>query len=214
LAHREFAIWNNWNFHGYHEDKAKLAVALFKLHGSVTWSFIDPEEHEEKIGDHVYQRLEGDVGLVPPEAGRNPLGRTTAIHYPYLSKSVPSHDIYDVAYNYFRSCLMSCKLCVAIGSSFRDEKVVEAIIESALIKTIEPTRKKRQKQGWKEIPIRHEGNKLKILTVAPEPDQVILQKILKDHPKNPPIEVIPFEGKFDKDTTPAIINSIKQFLSE
>lgn len=213
-AHREFARWDHWDFHGYHEDEAKLAVTLFKLHGSVTWSFIDLEEHEERIGDRLYRRLDGDVGLVPPEAGRNPLGRTTAIHYPYLSKSVPSHDIYDVAYNYFRSCLMFCKLCVAVGSSFRDEKVVEAIIESALMKTIEPTRKKRRKQGWKEIPIRHEGNKLKILTVAPEPDHFILQKMLKDHPKNPPIEVIPCEGKFDKDTTPAVMDSIKQLLAE
>jgi len=60
-----------------------------------------------------------------------------------------------------------------------------------------PTRKKRRKQGWKEIPIWHEGNKLKILTVSPEPDHFILQKMLKDHPKNPPIEVIPFECKFN-----------------
>lgn len=232
LGHREFASWNKWEFHGYDESPDQLTVVLFKMHGSVTWSFIPPNDHDEQVegidGGDEFDSSDVHVGLLAPGTGRDPLGRTTAVHYPYLTKSPPEHDIFSVPYTYFQSCLMNCKLCIAIGSSFRDESVMKTLIEGAMFrKGYALGRNKRGEPEWSKIGEgdladlpegllrdREETDNLRVLTVAPAPDHLILQRWIRDHPEHPPIEVIPLETPFEQSSTSIIVAKIKELIGD
>jgi len=227
LAHREFAHWDQWEFHGYNERPDDLTVTLFKMHGSVTWSFIptldDVAQVAEGIGDNEFERPADEVGLLPPGVGRDPLGRTTAVHYPYLSKALPEHELFSVPISYFRSCLMDCKLCVCIGSTFRDRDIFEAVVESAMYRKGFASKLNEQgEQEWIEpgeirLPGRlgsNETDDLRILTVAPDPDHQILRKKISAYPRELPVEVIPFEATFGEDSAGLIFEKIKELIGD
>ena len=227
VAHREFARWRDWDFHGYDEDQSKLTVPLFKLHGSVTWNFLDPTETEMPDAEEYLFGLsdeESEVGLLPPGVGRNPLGRSTAIHYPYLTKTLRAHPIFEIPDRYFLTCLLDCKLCVAIGSSFRDKQVVDTLVEAAMFRKCYSYRLAQDgtKQWFKlsdtDLPAtgysKHESADLRIITVAPEPDHLALEKRLRDYPEMPPIEVIPLNDGFSKESVGMIVELLKKSLNE
>ena len=226
LEHREFAHWEPWEFHGYDERSDELTVTLFKMHGSSTWSFIPKQDNVSEltpeISDNESDGLSDEIGLLPPGVGRDPLGRITAVHYPYLSKPAREHDMFWVPYSYFESCLQDCKLCVAIGSSFRDNEVFQAIVDGSMYRKGFGRRlKDNGETEWIEpgesgLPIglvRSKQDDLKILTVAPDPDHQILRKKINDHPRKLPIEVIPFEASFGEDSTRLIVDKITKLIS-
>lgn len=206
LRHREFATWDNWNLHGYDEDPDTLTVALFKLHGSTTWTFMDLHVEEIEVGGRVFRQLSGPVGLLAPGLGRDPRGRTTAIHYPYLTKDVAAHDIFNVPFAYFGSCLRNSKLCVAIGCSFRDERVVEAVATSTNTKGLELP------SGVKYAPMRETATPLEILVVAPSPDDARLAHALDAKYDELAVEVLSTDAKFDVSYVPQLLERIASLL--
>ena len=225
LGHREFASWDKWEFHGYDEDPDRLTVVLSKMHGSVTWTFVsgrdDESQLEGPLEEYGYDPGEDSVGLLPPGVGRDPMGRTTAIHYPYLSKPLPDYELITVPYNYFLSCLSGCKLCISIGSKFRDGRIIETLVEGAMVrKGYAYSTNQQGQKSWIDpkapelamLGTREDRDDLAIMTVAPAPDHLMLRKKISARPENPAINVIPVDSEFNSEAANGIMDKIQRMI--
>lgn len=93
---------------------SRKEVVLFKLHGSTSWfkretEFIKSEARIYAEGDPSFENL-----LIYPAKRKVALG-----------------DPYFTAYDYFQRTLENCRLCVAIGYSFRDYDALSRLHSAA-----------------------------------------------------------------------------------
>lgn len=116
LEHDTFereVIWNPSEFEHFRLREGAANIVLFKLHGSVDWIRVLNADKIIKTAA-MYDALDSD-------AYQNvliyPAGDKMAIGDPYLT-----------AYRYFSKCCESASVIVAIGYSFRDYNVLNALI--------------------------------------------------------------------------------------
>jgi hypothetical protein len=100
--------WNRYSFSQYTPPKDKLAIVLFKLHGSLSWH----REHGEII-DYA-KPLDYKPG-------------SSAVIYPTQTKEYPYEEPFKTAYRYFEDCLHNAKIAIVIGYSFRDPGLMSII---------------------------------------------------------------------------------------
>jgi hypothetical protein len=89
----------------------RTEVALFKLHGSVSWTRRDGSDRIEKTVS------------VP----RRRPGRTHVVLYPTRLDKAIDQEPFATAYQYFEEALGNARLAVFIGTSFRDAEVRKVI---------------------------------------------------------------------------------------
>ncbi|HEX78095.1 MAG TPA: hypothetical protein G4O03_06775 [Dehalococcoidia bacterium] len=98
-----------WSPLAYNNYKpAQAGVIFFKLHGSVDWL---------RTPTGAIQRVEGQR--------RDPGGMPTIIAYPSRFKREIHEEPFRTNYDYLIACLLHARVCAVIGSSFRDQEVVE-----------------------------------------------------------------------------------------
>lgn len=105
--------WSPERFSNFSPGPAgRVTVALFKLHGSVSWT--------QPSGS---KRIEKTVGV--PRRRR---GRDHVILYPTrLRKKEFREQPYATAFDYLEKALNRGKLAVCIGTSFRDAEIADAL---------------------------------------------------------------------------------------
>lgn len=103
--------WSSSNFEDIGVSKNAIPVALFKLHGSVSWTRTTSSSLPEKTLD------------VP----RRRQGREHVILYPTrLSKKI-DQEPFSTAYGYLKMSLANARLGLFVGTSFRDRELIDLI---------------------------------------------------------------------------------------
>ena len=106
------SFWESENF-----DKVTAApnspipIALFKLHGSVSWTRATGSDRVERT-------------LAVP---RGTAGRNHVLLYPTQAAKQTQVEPFKTAYAYLDQSLMRCKIAVFIGTSFRDKEILESL---------------------------------------------------------------------------------------
>lgn len=104
-------VWSRGKFDNYSPAANGTDIALFKLHGSVSWTRADGSD-----------RIEKTVSV--PRRGR---GRTQVIRYPTQLRKPVNEEPFATAYGYFEAALATARVAVFIGTSFRDRELLEVI---------------------------------------------------------------------------------------
>lgn len=101
--------WSPLQFHRVRASRSKT-IALFKLHGSVSWCTDEQGTITEVVG------LE-----------RDPRPLKHVLMYPSLQSKNLQGEPWSTAYGYLRACLNSAKVALIIGTSLRDAELVDAL---------------------------------------------------------------------------------------
>ena len=109
-GHRRY--WDARNFDEISPNPGHLSVALFKLHGSVSWT-----------------RRAGVVGRIEktPDVPRRREGRDHVVLYPTKEPKPIDEEPFSTAYGYLAAALAKSRVGVFIGTSFRDAELLDTI---------------------------------------------------------------------------------------
>jgi hypothetical protein len=107
--------WSAREFHGY-APRDDLAVVLFKLHGSTTWAW----DRDDSLVE------------LPFGTGKDPGKLRHAVLYPYLTQKDLEKEPFKTGYAYLEACLARAEWLVIIGTSLRDQRLVE-ILQGAVV---------------------------------------------------------------------------------
>jgi len=110
---RRRAVNRTWSAAQFHKVRASRSttVALFKLHGSVSWCRDENGVISEVVGLH-----------------RDPPPCKHVLLYPSLRGKNLQGEPWSTAYGYLRACLGRAKVALIIGTSLRDAELVDALI--------------------------------------------------------------------------------------
>jgi len=105
------ATWNPGVFQSYRAPTGKsgrLAVVLFKLHGSVSWV--------QREGSQAIIRLPGVPRRTP--------NLRHVLQHPSAKYKELGQEPYATGYRYLARCLRTAKVVLVVGCSFRDEELI------------------------------------------------------------------------------------------
>lgn len=102
---------DRWASKTYEKDYDQSYIALFKLHGSLSWRI----SHEGNI-----------VRIITEEKASDRKYPENVLIYP-ASEEYPRTEPFYTAYSYFQSYLERAEKCIVVGSSFRDDPINQRI---------------------------------------------------------------------------------------
>ncbi|MBM3944733.1 MAG: hypothetical protein FJ317_04485 [SAR202 cluster bacterium] len=109
--------WDENVFANFCPDAERTNLTLFKLHGSTSW--------------YTDRKRDNEIRKVPIPAP-NLAGSQAVLIYPTQVKTdAVKEEPFKTAYSYLSECLNHARLCIAIGSSFRDP-AINAVFHKAL----------------------------------------------------------------------------------